>query len=276
MVERRGSWLYAVFALVALITLPAAGAAQTAPSGLYYGVESGEQPPYRLGLGVSAGAMHTVESETEGQLAGTWNLSAQFLPFQRLFVDLRLGARRYDQQYISPTGPAGRSAREVTASETRWDGGVNVGYELVSGATDGLFAVAPYLGLRVLGLDNRLFPSWAGAPKLGLQAGLRPVDAFRVEGNVSAALPLFGQTEPGDVMGGPKFLWTYDLAVLTKMSERISLRFSFVGESLVRERTVRQSLGATAGVDVRFFRRASSDGGDTETTGGEGANQQEN
>lgn len=272
--ERYAGWFVAAVVAVALGGVPQPGMAQTPAPGLLYGVESGENPPYRLGLGASAGAAHLNESETDGELAGVWNLTGQLLPYQRLMVDLRLGARRYEQQYLSPTVSEGGNARELVAGETRWDGSLNVGYELLSGATDGLAGVAPYAGLQVFGIDNRVFPAWGGAPKLGVVAGIRPVDAFRVEGEVAGALLLFGNVDPGDVMGGARFLWNYNLSALTKMSERISLRFSFVGESLVRERTVRTSLGATVGVDVRLFQRATS-GESTDSPEAESASQQD-
>ena len=253
MCERFFKLVVFAFLAVLAVALPQSVEAQSVPPSLIYGVESGGDAPYRLEIGAHGGALHSSEAETGGVTTGNWGVTAQTLLVDRLMIDLRASGRSYQQEYLSPTGPTGEPMAGLNTRETRWDASLNVGYEALGAGVDGTLALAPYVGLALMGWNNQMFPMWTGAPRVGLMLGVRPDDKVRLEGSFEVNFPAFGQSDPGDVLGAPKLWWTYNAAVLMGMSERVSLRLGVIAESVLRQHTYRHSVGAMAGVDISLF-----------------------
>ncbi len=205
----------------------------------------------QLDVRVVAGAGMTDEAQTASDMAGGAGLGLTYRPLSRMLLDARFGWARYSQGYLS-TNAQPDGSRGVTVEESRWDGALAMGYDLLPPSVlGGKLAVAPDVGLHMFWLDNSSFGSWSGAPQIGLQAAVQATDRLSAQAGFNFGYVLFGKQGAPSVMGDSKAIWDYHAGFALAFGKRYRLDLAYVGETLVFERTYRYSNGAALALEIQ-------------------------
>lgn len=234
-----------------LVLLPTWASAQALSPSVSHA--TAEERRGMLGLSAQVGHRLSGEDETPQAQINWVGSSLAYMPLPAMSLDANFAYSSHDQTYVSQNSTVAQDAA-ISLEESRWDLGLNMGYDVLpEDVLDGRLALAPSVGLRMFWLDNEAFGTSGGGPQGGLTTAFEATEELSLQAGFKYAHVLFGDEQTLSVLGAPEGLWSYDAGAIIDFGDHWGLRLSYVGETLVFERTYRVSNGAALAIDLRLL-----------------------